>query len=1243
MKQKQTYKRPVSRLCHCRKKSGATLILTLGILSVISILAVSFLSSARLQKQTAVTNRNRQAASHTIHAALATAILQIENSLSYTNFTNTDLENEDYRYFQRMAPVTQWFSEGFPESYAERNGTDYEFLFQYGPVLTSPAYSNAPAINLITPEVLSLVPPALTNGLPLNTSRALRSGWIPFNPLEGASFTAELRSNPARLAFAVFDCSGVLDANVFPDNPSQIKKQQTYFSQKGICRDIDNKGSSISKYIATNRLESVIRNNEPFFHTSYDPNPNTFRFHSGPGRDILGYEYFSINHTLDLNKPGLYKAFSGLTGGNLVYNKFNINSLTNILKKYEDSSINLWQDDFQLITEWLLPTWYISELCRKKEQEDQSLTFDKGRRVAWSIANFIDSDRIPEVSHFIDYEMPTRANFAVEDVPLISKISIFNIDDSAGNDDYIGPADKLKNYDYYDMDPNLSNHYAVAVELWYPFAPNSPYGNETDNPQLDPACYIGIYTNEADVSTTTNRAPTASELENFFGTNVIMKVLFETWAREYENEVGWEYLDGNPLWQEIRNIGDYWFTPAMINNPLWRDSAGQGEEWHSVVLTNSPLYRTFYPETYDIVSTNQTGEVSTNSYTYITQTNYWLNLTSPGGTNEFIYGQYEEDEDYMVMYWEDSVTGAVTNSLLGGIIDQNGNFIDLNYTNYMARTILYGNTTNENYMVSENADTGIITTNRISALLLSPDMETPQFTTYSNIINQYTVNQVTPLDMPPEFEQTLNELFLMLPTNSLGAMFDFMLLTTEDIEQHNQWDDLFDYFSNSPGIQNTLIPQIIEPSLGNLTEKDKYRLDPASPEFDPETTSWIKETDGPNGYFWTVYPKQSVSFMEITERIPPGAPPDSEELEVVTNCYELGTYMPGNSKPNTIWLRPATTVVGKDIMAQIGIEEDGRPLTDRIVDEALMLAKDNDYNNDTVRGWMSVTNIYVADPRDNSYANRWIEFNAEWHEENYRPDLHNGVKELPFIHFNTPLDSIGDLGHIYTEYRQWEKNNTPLTEISGDASSPSAISGFNSKEIPPEEEPGDTVDFSAATGASLLDFFTIKPNKPERGLVQANTSLKPTLDILFSDVMVGWTNSWAGGNNNWQKLNPNSHKWTTLWREALTNDLYNTGWRCFADMLPDLTTNELHKTVDVNGIQNAVEKHNYTEDVLRGIIDKVSFRQNVYVIILAAQTVAPGSSQTNPNVLAEQRVAVTVIRDAYSGNWIISDWRKLTQ
>jgi hypothetical protein len=109
----------------------------------------------------------------------------------------------------------------------------------------------------------------------------------------------------------------------------------------------------------------------------------------------------------------------------------------------------------------------------------------------------------------------------------------------------------------------------------------------------------------------------------------------------------------------------------------------------------------------------------------------------------------------------------------------------------------------------------------------------------------------------------------------------------------------------------------------------------------------------------------------------------------------------------------------------------------------------------------------------------------------------------------------------------------------------------------------------------------------------------------------------------------------------LTNNQVNIGWRSFADMLPILSTNEFHRSTDVLGSTvKPTEKHDYTEDVLRGVIDKVSFRQNIFVIVLAAQVVDPG---TGRNVLAEQRAAVTVIRDAYSGNWVISDWRKLTQ
>jgi len=68
-----------------------------------------------------------------------------------------------------------------------------------------------------------------------------------------------------------------------------------------------------------------------------------------------------------------------------------------------------------------------------------------------------------------------------------------------------------------------------------------------------------------------------------------------------------------------------------------------------------------------------------------------------------------------------------------------------------------------------------------------------------------------------------------------------------------------------------------------------------------------------------------------------------------------------------------------------------------------------------------------------------------------------------------------------------------------------------------------------------------------------------------------------------------------------------------------------------------------TEAALRGLIDKVSFRQNIFVIIVAAQTLSPASSESHPIVLSDQRAAVTVIRDAYTGRWTVHSWQWLTE
>jgi hypothetical protein len=59
----------------------------------------------------------------------------------------------------------------------------------------------------------------------------------------------------------------------------------------------------------------------------------------------------------------------------------------------------------------------------------------------------------------------------------------------------------------------------------------------------------------------------------------------------------------------------------------------------------------------------------------------------------------------------------------------------------------------------------------------------------------------------------------------------------------------------------------------------------------------------------------------------------------------------------------------------------------------------------------------------------------------------------------------------------------------------------------------------------------------------------------------------------------------------------------------------------------------FIEELVRPLPERVTFRQNIFVIIMAAQRLTPARHRT-----AEQRAAAVVIRDAYTGSWFIHDW-----
>jgi type II secretory pathway pseudopilin PulG len=302
------------RLCASALKNprrGATLLVTLGILTVLSVMAVTFLVATRLQQQTAVSRGQRLAARNQLNEALHLAMRTVEDAFCTTNFADAT-PPPDPPVPQRLTPVGRWFSEEWENRRGELSD---DFSYQAPGVLTVPVSNHTAAlqaawsVNLFTPEVLALVPPALTNGLPLSASdtRPLRSGW-------------ELIDAPAldrtgtRIAFAVFDVSGFLDANYFITGPTTQKLPRICFSQADVTNWVAHVDHEKIKNL---KLKIPDLGSEPdrvpFSSLSYDPNPDADPFMPGSTvpHPYLGYDSFSRLHT---NKVALGTLTNFLSG-----------------------------------------------------------------------------------------------------------------------------------------------------------------------------------------------------------------------------------------------------------------------------------------------------------------------------------------------------------------------------------------------------------------------------------------------------------------------------------------------------------------------------------------------------------------------------------------------------------------------------------------------------------------------------------------------------------------------------------------------------------------------------------------------------------------------------------------------------------------------------------------------------------------------------------------------------------------
>lgn len=1206
-------------------RRGATLLVTLGILTVLSVIAATFLVISRQQRQTSANDQNRLIARDYMDAGLYQALRQIEESFTYPNYTEKEIPAGQYQTHQRLAPVNQWFT----SDYGKAKGIDNDIAFQSMGVLASPTVSNNPHVNLLTPQVQRLIPSTLTNGLQLSASETpvFRSGWIPVSPVND-SIQSPMQSKTTRIAFLAFDCSGFMDANYFVSGPTTQKLARACFNQADVTNWLPVARTAWQETFAPleNTLQLDDPDGSPFFHLSYDPDPDVYPLHYDcfETTPTLGTYAFGSGPVVNLNMPLARIAVEAagnaadVIGNRAYFCKYNLNNITNFFPLGTESTDDNapWFNDMNFRASWLDSVVFLLNMMCHEEPNTTLHRWPDSSALAWSIANFIDTDRIPQISEFPtdesqEQQLPTRVSYAVEDVPLINKISVFNIfDDQAPRDNR-----------YYDVDSSLSNHYAVAVELWYPFVPNLPPENTS--------CYVGIYTNAADVVTTTNRPWTANDLRdwfnwnNFDNSNSVMKTLFYAWARAYTNQVG-PSIAGHPLWQTVTDQGDLWFTPAMTNHPSWPVADANGD----FSITNTPIWQAFYPDTYTSVSTNTSGTVTTNVYTYLNITNAYADWVSdPGGATNRLVGHIgtTTPETYPVLVWSNLTDSAITTNVLRSFTDTDSTttlFWAAGLTNHLLN--LSARPEGIETVIS-NDFSGAVTSAYATAFDLAP--WTPDvplvFSLQTNLFVTVEIIPVEPLPMPEDLGLALAALFLMLPSDTLPNLFDFLMLTPDQFTD-DMWLDLLDYFTQNPSLTNRLFPTRQAATLGSMTEEDRHGLWP--PAYMRDETVELDDTrlSPPSdfrGYFWTVYPKQTVSFEEIIEELTDEN--GTVTQPAVTNYHALGSVM--NGQVNTVWLRPAVTV-RRDMG---GAEsEENIAESDIIVDEAL-LTRGDEYEI-PVWGWTSVTNLCIPDPRNNAYARDWRGFPEPWENVINTADLNTGVRELPFIHFNQPLSSIGEIGHVYASYRDQAQAD-----------------GDDAEDTP--QRAYDTLTFSTRSGAALLDIFTLSPtNAPRRGLVQANTPHAPVVQALLADIPVGWTNLLQGGSTDtsgWKTLHSTPDRVESLsdvYLNALTEAPYSMGWRSFADMLPSVSTNKILTQQSVWSDTNLHPMHDYTEDVLRGLADKVSFRQNIFVIVVAAQTLSPASTTTRPIVLADQRAAVTVIRDAYTGRWVIHSWVWLT-
>ncbi len=277
------------------------------------------------------------------------------------------------------------------------------------------------------------------------------------------------------------------------------------------------------------------------------------------------------------------------------------------------------------------------------------------------------------------------------------------------------------------------------------------------------------------------------------------------------------------------------------------------------------------------------------------------------------------------------------------------------------------------------------------------------------------------------------------------------------------------------------------------------------------------------------------------------------------------------------------------------------------VDEALIEAPSgtdtiDNFDNVDIIEWRSTGSWQARNPFFNLVSGDGDFGDSSTLWERNDSDILDPGFEYPLFHLNRPLLSLGELGYLGL-----------------------AQAGTG------------TVALASVEGAALLDRFTALPtNRLERASasrIQPNSPYPGVIAELLRDPVFSRPVGDADI--------PSVDTITNAWFAARTEDSWNT----FAELLPAFAAalgEEMGEpTDDAEAVfydDRKLPRALLIEDLLRWLPEQVTFRQNLYVILVAAQRLVPSGRAT-----ADQRAAIIVIRDAYTGRWSIHDWIPLDE